>query len=47
MKDKEEAYEATNEMGRNNNYTTGNFFDYEYFSKHCKSVAIGLSKQIE
>ena len=34
-------------MGRNNDYTTGNLLDYEYFSKHYKLIAIGLSKQIE
>ena len=34
-------------MGRNNNYTTGNLLDYEYFSKHYKLIAIDLSKQIE
>ena len=30
-----------------NNYTTGNLLDYEYFSKHCRLLAIDLSKQIE
>ena len=34
-------------MGRNNNYTTGNLLDYEYFSKHYKLIAIDSSKQIE
>ena len=34
-------------MGRNNDYTTGNLLDYEYFSKHYSLIAIGLSKQIE
>ena len=34
-------------MGRNNDYTTGNLLDYEYFSKHYKLIAIDLSKQIE
>ena len=34
-------------MGRNNDYRNGNFLDYEYFSKHCKLIAIDLSKQIE
>ena len=33
-------------MGRNNDYTTGNLLDYEYFSKH-KLIAIDLSNQIE
>ena len=35
------------EMGRNNDYMTGNLLDYEYFSKHYKLTAIDLSKQIE
>ena len=34
-------------MSKNNDYTTGNLLDYEYFSKHCKLIAIDLSKQIE
>ena len=33
-------------MGRNNDYTTSNLLDYEYFSKHYKLIAIDLSKQI-
>ena len=34
-------------MGRNNDYTTGNLLDYEYFSKHYSLIALDLSKQIE
>ena len=34
-------------MRRNNDYTTGNLLDYEYFSKYCKLIAIDLSKRIE
>ena len=34
-------------MGRNTDYKTGNLLDYEYFSKHCKLIAIDLRKQIE
>ena len=34
-------------MGKNNDYTNGNLLDYEYFLKHCKLIAIDLSKQIE
>ena len=34
-------------MSRNNDYTTGNLLDYEYFKDHYKLIAIGLSKQIE
>ena len=47
VKNKEEAYEAIIEMRKNNDYTTGNLLDYEYFSKSYKLVAIDLSKQIE
>ena len=46
-KNDEETYEQIIEMGRNNDYTTGNLLDYEYFSKHYKLIAIDLSKQIE
>ena len=31
---KNEAYQQIIEMGRNNDYTTDNLLDYEYFSKH-------------
>ena len=34
-------------MERNNDYVTGNLLANEYFSKHCKLIVIGLSKQIE
>ena len=47
IKNKEEAYEQIIEMGRNNDYTTSNLLDYEYFSKHCRLIVIDLSKQIE
>ena len=47
IKNGEETYEQIIEMGRNNDYTTGNLLDYEYFSKHYKLTAIDLSKQIE
>ena len=48
VKNKEETYEAIMEMmSRNNNYPTSNLLDYEYFSRHYKSIAIDLSKQIE
>ena len=46
IKNGEETYEQIIEMGRNNDYTTGNLLDYEYFSKHYKLIAIDLSKQI-
>ena len=34
-------------MGKNNDYTTGNLLEYDYFSKHYKLIAIDLSKEIE
>ena len=34
-------------MGRNNDYTTVNLLDYEYFWKYYKLIAIDLSKKIE
>ena len=47
IKNDEEKYKQIIEMGRNNDYTTGNLLDYEYFSKHYKLIAIDLSKKIE
>ena len=34
-------------MSKNNDYTTGNLLDYEYFKDHYKLDATDLSKQIE
>ena len=34
-------------MSKNNDYTTDNLLDYEYFKDHYKLIAIDLSKQIE
>ena len=34
-------------MSKNNNFTTGNLLDYDYFSKRYKLIAIDLSKQTE
>ena len=47
IKNGEETYEQIIEMGRNNDYTTGNLLDYEYFSKLYKIIAIDLSKKVE
>ena len=44
---KKETYEKIIEISKNNDYTTGNLLDYEYFSKHYKLIAINLSKKIE
>ena len=47
VKNKKEAYEAIIEMTKNNNYTTDNLLDYEYFKDHCKLIPMDLSKQVE
>ena len=47
IKNGEETCKQIIEMGRNNDYTTSNFLDYEYFSKHNRLIVIDLSKQIE
>ena len=47
VKNKEEAYEKIMSISKNNDYTTGNLLEYEYFSKYYKLIAINLSKQIE
>ena len=47
IKNKEETYEQIIQMGKNNDYTTGNSLGYEYFSKHYKLIAMDLSKEIE
>ena len=45
MKTEEEAYEKIIDISRNNEYTTGNLLDYDYFKKYYKLIAIHLSKQ--
>ena len=47
VKNKEEVYKQIIEMSKNNDYTTGNLLDYEYFSKHYRLITIGLNKQTE
>ena len=47
VKNKEETFEKIIKMSRNNDYTTGNLLDYEYFSKHYRLTAIARSKRIE
>ena len=44
IKTEEEAYEKIIDISRNNEYTTDNLLDYDYFKKH-KLIAIDLSKQ--
>ena len=41
----EKAYEKIIDISRNNEYTTGNSLDYDYFKKYYKLIAIDLSKQ--
>ena len=45
IKTEEEAYEKILDISRNNEYTTGNLLEYDYFKKHYKLIAIDLSKQ--
>ena len=40
-----EEYEKTIDISKNNEYTTGNLLDYDYFKKYYKLIAIDLSKQ--
>ena len=47
IKNEEQKYKQITEMGRKNDYTTGNLLDYEYFSKHYKLIEIDLTEQIE
>ena len=47
VKNKEEAFEQVIEMSRNNDYTTDNLLNYEYFSKRYRLIAIDLSNKIE
>ena len=45
IKTEEEAYEKIIDISRNNEYTTGNLLDYDYFKKYYQLIAIDLSKQ--
>ena len=45
IKNEKEAYEKIIDISRNNEYTTGNLLDYDYFKKYYKLIAIDLSKQ--
>ena len=47
VKNREEAYETIIDISKNNDCTTGNLLDYEYFSKYYKLIAIDLRKQVE
>ena len=43
-KNEEEAYEKNMDMSNNNDYTTGNLLDFDYFMENSKLIAIDLSK---
>ena len=45
IKTEEEVYEKITDINRNNEYTTGNLLDYDYFKNYYKLIAIDLSKQ--
>ena len=45
IKTEEEAYEKIIDISRNNEYTTGNLLDYDYFKKYYKLITIDLIKQ--
>ena len=45
IKTEEEAYEKIIDISRNNEYTTGNLLDYDYFKNYYKLISIDLSKQ--
>ena len=45
IKTEEEAFEKIIDISRNNEYTTGNLLDHDYFKKYYKLIAIDLSKQ--
>ena len=45
IKSKEEAYEKIIDISRNNEYTTSNLLDYNYFKRYYKLIAIDVRKQ--
>ena len=45
IKIEEEAYEKIIDISKNNEYTTGNLLDYDYFKNYYKLIAIDLSEQ--
>ena len=45
IKTEEETYEKIIDIIRNNEYTTVNLLDYDYFKIYYKLIAIDLSKQ--
>ena len=47
IKNEEEAYEKIIDISKNNEYTTGNLLDYDYFKKYYKLIAIKCYKKIK
>ena len=45
IKTEEEAYEKIIDISKNNEYTTGNLLDYDYFKKYYKLIPFDLSIQ--
>ena len=45
IKNEEEPYKKIIDISKNDEYTTGNLLDYDYFKKYYKLIAIDLSKQ--
>ena len=45
IKTEKETYEKVIDISRNNEYTTGNLLDYDYFKKYYKLIATDLNKQ--
>ena len=45
VKTEEEAYEKIIDTSKNDECTTDNLLDYDYFKKYYKLIAIDLSKQ--
>ena len=46
IKNKEQVYKQTIEMGRNNDYTNGNLLDHEYLLEHYKLIPNRFEQQI-
>ena len=45
VKSKKEAYKKLIELSKNDDYTTGNLFDYLYHQNYYKLIDIDLSRQ--
>ena len=45
IKTEDKAYEKIIDISKNNEYTTGNLLDYDYFKNYYKLIAIDSSKQ--